>query len=257
MEPGEKRPCERQSWHNRLQKLALGVEESREYWRNATPSLSPAHENVRAFEERWFGARTMARVRVLMADMRARYAAFPSALQSLKGWQDMHPDTRRLICHWHLQLADPAYRAFSADWLPWRREGVGTADFPAALRWIMEVTPKAWQVSTGRQMAGKLLAAAAEAGLVEPAPDPRRTLVPRVPDEALGYCLHLLREVDIAGSILDNPYLRSVGLTGVVLESRLAALPWVRVARLGGTIQMEWQFSSLAAWTDTRPDTRG
>ncbi|MCX5953197.1 MAG: hypothetical protein NTZ40_06835 [Cyanobacteria bacterium] len=37
-------------------------------------------------------------------------------------------------------------------------------------------------------------------------------MFPLVPDDALTYLLHLLREVDFEGTVLANPYLRSVGL---------------------------------------------
>jgi len=115
------RPAEQRTWHNRLQKLALAVDDSREYWRNADPSARPDEENLRAFTERWFGGKTMARVRVLMADFRSRYAAYPQALEVLRNLRGAHPDLLRLVCHWHLQLADPAYRTFTGVWLPERR----------------------------------------------------------------------------------------------------------------------------------------
>lgn len=250
LDSSTKRTSEQQEWHNRLQKLALAMDDSREYWRNADPSLRPATENQCAYERRWFGARSMHRVRVMMADFRARYARYPSALALLRQWRTMQPESRRLICHWHLQMSDPAYRAFSGIWLPQRQAEQRAVDHAAATRWVQENSPKLWQPATSRQMAQKLLSAAAEAGLVESAPDPRAVLAPRVPDEALGYMLHLLREVDISGGILDNPYLASVGLSGSAVDQRLASLPWVHVARLGGVVQVEWRYESLSAWAE-------
>lgn len=238
-------------YHNRIQKLALGIEESRAYWRHMLPGEAPAPQSERAFEERWFGAKTLARIRVLMADLRARYAAFPMALEVLKGWPEMEPETRRLVCHWHLQLADPLYRRFSGDWLVDRRLlAGGTIGFQPVLRWVLDTNPKDWSPATCRQVAGKLLSAASEAGLVTPPPDPRRIPVPRISEKALGYILHLLRELRFDGTLFENPYLGSVGASGVLLEQRLSAGSWGRVHRMGGLTQIEWKYPSLRAWAE-------
>jgi hypothetical protein len=244
------RPAEQRTWHNRLQKLALAVDDSREYWRNADPSARPDEENLRAFTERWFGGKTMARVRVLMADFRSRYAAYPQALEVLRNLRGAHPDLLRLVCHWHLQLADPGYRTFTGVWLPERRSFEATVDFPSTLRWVIDTNPKNWKTSTARQMAGKLLSAATGAALIEPGTKSRHPLVPRVPDEAIGYLMHLLREIDFEGTILDNEYLASVGLAGGHIERRLLALPWIRVARTGNVMDAEWRYPTLSSWAE-------
>jgi hypothetical protein len=244
------RPAEQRTWHNRLQKLALAVDDSREYWRNADPSVRPDEENLRAFTERWFGGKTMARVRVLMADFRARYAAYPQALAVLHSLRGAHPDMLRLVCHWHLQLADPAYRAFTGVWLPERRQFEAPVDFPSALRWVTDGNPKEWRTSTAKQMTGKLLSAATSAGLIEPGARRRRAIVPRVPDEAIGYIMHLLREVDFEGTVLENAYLASVGLVSGHIERRLLALPWIQVARVGNAMDAEWRYPTLTQWAE-------
>ena len=111
-------PEEARDIHTRLLRLALGVEESRAYWSNVDPMVPAPARPVRAFEERWFGAKSMERVRVLLANFVSRYDTHPAALATLRRWSGlpqghpaaMDPATRRLLCHWHLQLADPIYR---------------------------------------------------------------------------------------------------------------------------------------------------
>lgn len=86
------------------------------------PDLGPAAGRAeRAFSAYWFGARSQPRVELLLANMRVRFEAYPEALAVLRSWPDMDPDTRALVCHWHLQLADPLYRAFTGELLPERR----------------------------------------------------------------------------------------------------------------------------------------
>lgn len=248
----EQPATEAMRYHNRIQKLALGVEESRAYWRHVLPGEALASQSERAFDERWFGAKTLARIRVLMTDLRARYAAFPKALEVLRSWPGMEPETRRLVCHWHLQLADPLYRRLSGGWLIDRRLlPRATIGFRPVLQWVLDTNPKDWSPSTCRQVAGKLLSAVSEAGLVTPPPDPRRISVPRVPDKALGYILHLLRELQFEGTPFENPYLGSVGLSGVLLEQRLSVGQWGKVHRMGGLTQIEWKYPSLRAWAET------
>ncbi|KJS39376.1 MAG: hypothetical protein VR70_08030 [Rhodospirillaceae bacterium BRH_c57] len=238
-------------FHNRLQKLALAVEESRLYWQAARPDLAPAEENRQAFAERWFGGKSAAWVAVLLTNFRARYGAFPEALEVLRQWRPADPATRRLVCHWHLQLTDPYYRRFTGEYLTDLRDrGGAEIDFDTVLHWVIETKPKPWQPSSCRQVASRLLAAASEAGLLSVAPDPRRVLTPHVPDEALGYILHLLRQTAIAQPLLANDYLGSVGLSGVFLDQRLRVAPWVRVQRMGDVVSAEWQYQGLRDWAE-------
>ena len=41
--------------------------------------------------------RSLARVEVLLSNMRARFSGFPAALAALHGWQHMLPETRRVL----------------------------------------------------------------------------------------------------------------------------------------------------------------
>jgi hypothetical protein len=69
-----------------------------------------------------------------------------------------------------------------------------------------------------------------------------------VPDDALTYLLHLLREVDFQGTLLANPYLRSVGLEGGLLNDRLKRLPDLSFGRQGDLVDMGWKYRDLTDW---------
>jgi len=64
--------------------------------------------------------------------------------------------------------------------------------------------------------------------------------------------MYFLRGVEFEGSLLDNPYARSVGLDGRFLEDRLADLPGLRVQRQGDLVDFTWAYPDLAAWGDAR-----
>lgn len=240
--------------HTRLQRLALGIEESRAYWANVDPELASADRALAAFTDRWFGAKSLERIRVLLPYLAARYDAFPNALAALRRWRSMEPDTRRVICHWHLQLTDPIYRRFSGGFLPDRRDTPGASlNRNVALRWVRTTFPDRWGDSTLVQFASKLLSAGAEAELLSPAPDPRTLPLPRVTDEAIAYLLYLLREIRFEGSLTDNPYLRSVGLTGTFLDHRLRNIQSIHLRRVGNVCDFEWAHADLARWAETLP----
>lgn len=242
--------------HNRLQHLALGLEESRAFLAQvhaATPTAGRAARTMQAFEARWFGHRSLARVRVLMTDLAARYEAFPTALGVLHRWQDAPPETRRLVCHWHLQLADPLYRAFAGDYLPRRRaEGADGVDTFAVRQWLRSTQPDRWGERSLGQFAGKLLSAATAAHLLRGASGRRHFTDPLVPDEALTYLLYLLRETTLAETLVDNAYLRSVGLVGLALDLRLRNHRAVTLRRLGGAWELEFRYPSLSLWFEAR-----
>lgn len=235
--------------HTRLLKCALEVEESRAYWAHTDGSTAVTAQQ--AFDEYWFGARSLAWVETLLTNMRARFDAFPCALQTLHRWPAMPPDVRRLICHWHLQLADPLYRAFTGDYLVSRRRGPRaevTRDL--VVTWVGQQGPSRWTMPTRIQFASKLLSAAFAAGLVATNRDPRPLVVPRVSDEALAYCLYLLRAVAFTGTLLDNPYLASVDLQGADLEDRLRTLPGLTFRRQSTLIDVGWHHADLLAWAE-------
>jgi hypothetical protein len=233
--------------HTAILRCALAEPDSRSYW--AVSDTGPAAGRAdQAFKEFWFGARSHARVAVLLLNMRHRFDAYPEALAVLRAWPDMAPATRVLICHWHLQLADPLYRAFTGEFLAKRLENKPDMTRARAVSWVGEQDTGKWTMSTRIQFASKLLSAATEAGIVGSTIDPRPLRVPRVPDDALLYLLHLLRGVDFAGTLLENPYLASVGLSGDSLAARLRTLPGVRYARQGSIVDVEWEHESLATW---------
>ncbi|MGA7979109.1 MAG: hypothetical protein WCA32_02665 [Chromatiaceae bacterium] len=130
------RPAECVQLHTRLLKCTLEVENSRAYWRHSAERRARPVART-AFEEYWFGARSLGRAKVLMTNFRARFDAFPPALEALGIWTDMDPDTRRLICHWHLQLSDPLYRAFTGEYLVERHGRVpGEVSHAPVVTWV-------------------------------------------------------------------------------------------------------------------------
>lgn len=241
------RPREVTQVHTRLLKCALEIEDLRAYWAHAGGTEPPTAQ--RAFKEYWFGAKSMARVEVLLANARLRFDAFPPALEILHRWPHMSPDTRRAICHWHLQLADPLYRAFTGDYLAKRRaDGRDTVTRDSVVEWVAEQGPGRWTLSTRIQFASKLLSSAHAAGLVAKTRDPRPLALPRISDEALEYLIYLLREVALHGTLLENPYLASVGLEGPFLAARLRTLPGLTFSRQGDLLDIGWRYPDLRAW---------
>jgi hypothetical protein len=215
------------------------VQESRAYWEAVDPEVRGAARVERAFSERWFGNKSLARVKLLLVNFAVRFDAYPDALAVLRRWRPEDPGTRPLLCHWHLQLADPLYRAFTGDWLPARlAEGRREFDTDAVARWVGARPDADWAPATRYGFATKLTRAAVEAGLVSPGQGPRTALVPRVPDEALGYLVRLLQRVTHTGSWEDNPYLRSVGLSYDGVDARLRRLPDVTYRRMGSLVEL-------------------
>ncbi len=84
--------------HTRLLKTTLLVEESRAYWQRGG-SVRDDQAIKTAFENSWFGAKSLPRVEVIIRNMRVRYLAFPEALHALSRWRKMDPESRTLICH--------------------------------------------------------------------------------------------------------------------------------------------------------------
>lgn len=233
--------AEVQAVHTRILRLTLAVQEARAYWEAVDPEVQGAARVERAFSERWFGNKSLARVKLLLAHFAVRFDRFPEALATLRRWRPTEVGTRPLICHWHLQLADPIYRAFTGTWLPNRlADGRREFDSDTVVRWVGELTQSEWAPATRHGFATKLIRAADEAGLVSgPLRGPRTALVPRVPDEALGYVIRLLQLVPHAGTWQDNPYLRSVGLTQDALDTRLRRLPDVHFRRMGDLVELQ------------------
>ena len=74
-----------------------------------------------AFEQRWFGNKSLSGVRTILRNFSDRFDAYPIALKVLQQWCPSELTTRQNICHWHLQLSDPIYRQFSGVYLEQRR----------------------------------------------------------------------------------------------------------------------------------------
>ena len=159
--------------------------------------------------------------------------------------------SRQVVCHWHLQLSDPMYRRFTGNFLVERRGSANPkVDCDIVLRWVKGEFSGRWGEATCVQFASKLLSAASEAGLISPKRDPRALLLPKVPDIALAYLLHLLRGVSFAGTLTENPYLASVGLVEGFLDQRLRSLPGISFHRMAKLTDFEWAAPTLAAWAE-------
>ena len=208
--------------HTRLLRCALEVEDSRGCWQRVPVDGKHAIAQ-RAFNEFWFGARSLARVDVLLANFRTRFDAYPKALR-ISGLDRHGPGTRRLICHWHLQLADPLYRSFTGAYLPERTGGRAGCHARPRRRMGGRTGRAAWTMATRIQFASKLLSAAFAAGLVASNRDPRPLSIRASPTRR-SYLMYLLREVDFAGTLLENPYLASVGLARPSSKSGCAGSP--------------------------------
>lgn len=246
----DSRPSEESRIHTRILRFGLGCDASRAYWR-AVDDPDDERTNIDAFRGQWFGQVSENRAKVIMRDMRARYDAYPAALRVLSRWCPSDLSVRKVICHWHLQLSDPLYRRFTGDYLVERRmrfNAETTRDHVA--RWVDEQQPDRWSQTTCLEFASKLLSAAYAADLIETNRDPRRLVYPRVPDEALSYGLHLFREVETTGSILENPYLRAVGLTEHFLEDRIRTLEGVELRKMGDLTDFDSRAANLSGWAE-------
>lgn len=250
--PPPERAAEETTVHTRLLRLALGVEDSRAYWLHVDPSIAGEGRLQRAFEERWFGAKSYQRVRTLLANFAARYDAFPAGFDALRRWGSMSPSTRRLVCHWHAQLSDPLYRRFTGELLPQlrRRGAARPLDRDTAIRWVGDTFPERWAHATRIQFGSKLLSAVTEARIATGGRNPRALPTPEVPDEALEYLLYLLRTVQFSGTMTHNPYLASVDLEGPFLDRRLRSLRSLEFRRMGELVELEWKYRGLAEWVE-------
>ena len=235
--------------HTRILRCMLAVVDSYAYWQHVDRDV-PVKDRARvAFERRWFGTKSEARLRTIMTDMVERFDAYPEALTLLQELGTVPAALRPLICHVHTQLADPIYRRFSGELLPMRRaHGLTTIDRDTVARWIEGLEPGRWSSTTCIKFASNLLATALDAGLVSGRRDPRKLPALAVPDVMLGYVLYLLRGVRIEGSITDNPYLRSFGVTPGNFGSFAARIPGIRFAELGGVVDLTWADPGLPAW---------
>lgn len=240
---------ESNQFHTRLLRISLAVEESRAYWEHLKIDIPKDKLPVVAFEERWFGSKSMARVRSLLVEFSHRFAAYPSSLTVLRLWQPNDPITRQNICHWHLQLTDPIYRNFTSVFLEQRRQQENAnIDRDIVARWVTQQLETEWSAATTLRMATGLIAACADAGLCSENVGKRQLKYPKITDEALAYWLYFLQHLSFTGTLLDNPYFKSVGLSDSLLEQRLRSLPGITFKRMGELYDFGWQYPDLKTW---------
>ena len=256
--------AEIEPFHSRLLRVSLALEESRAYWEQREESLRTAKLPMansakaklaeQAFESRWFGNKSLERVRRLLADFSYRYDSYPATLSVLTRWQPSDPITRQNICHWHLQLADPMYRDFSGHFLEQRRldsaANTTSIDRDIVARWVSQNLPTEWATTTVLRMATALITCATAAGLCEHSSGARVLTYPKVTDAALAYWLYFLKDLRFTGTLLANPYFSSVGLSEGFLEPRLRQLSGLTFSRMGDLHEFNWQYANLERWAE-------
>ncbi|MEH2361137.1 BrxA family protein [Nostoc sp.] len=236
-------------FHTRLLRTSLALEESRAYWEYLKAGIPKEKRAVIAFEERWFGSKSMARVRSLLIEFSHRFDTYPTALRVLSQWRPNNPTTRQNICHWHMQLTDPIYRSFTGIFLEQRRlQSNSDIDRDIVARWVTQQLESEWSAATTFRMATGLIATAAAAGLCSENSGMRSLKYPKVTDEALVYWLYFLRDLYFEGSLLSNPYFNSVGLFDSFLEQRLTRLPGLSFTRMGNLYDFGWHYADLTSW---------
>jgi len=237
--------------HTHLLRVTLAEPECHAYWENVDLAVPPALRATAAFEQRWFGAKSMARVQTLIAALAARFDAFPESLAVLRAWPDLRAPARVLVCHLHLQLTDPVYRAFTGDFLVKRRAaGHTTIGRDQVERWVHDTWGNRWAAATRLKFASNLLTAASEAGFLAGRRDPRPLTLPPISDAGLGYALYLLREAVPDAALFDNPYIESLGLTREALLDKLRGGVALRVRNLGDVVDVEWAAPNLRQWAE-------
>jgi hypothetical protein len=138
------------------------------------------------------------------------------------------------------------YRSFTGSYLVARHGGPRpTVTHDLAVAWVSEQDSGRWNMATRIQFASKLLSAAHGAGRIGSTRDPRPLLFPQVGEHALTYVLYLLRGVNFSGTLLENPYLASVGLQRSTLEDRLRGLSALRYRRQGDLVDFGWRHDGL------------
>jgi hypothetical protein len=243
------RPVEATEMHTRILRCMLATDDCYAYWQHVDVSVPVEARAAVAFQERWFGVKSEARVHTLLPTMVERFDRYPEALALLRSLGSVPAVLRPWICHLHLQLSDPIYRRFTGEYLPERRaQGYAAVDRAVAARWVESVAPERWSATTTLKFASNLLSAAAEAGIIKERKDPRKLAIATVPDAAVGYALYLLRTVEFAGTLSDNPYLRSLGIDAGLFPVALARVPGIRYRGLGGVHEVDWRYPSLTAW---------
>jgi hypothetical protein len=235
--------------HTRILRTTLATDDCYAYWQKVDFGVPPPQRARVAFEERWFGLKSDARVRTLMGDMLERFDAFPEALQLLHELRTIPAALRPWICHLHTALADPIYRQFAGEFLPGRRAlGYTNVAREHVARWVNELYPERWAGVTATKFGSNLLATAFEVGLLSERRDPRPLAVVTAPEVAIAYALYVLRDVAFQGSLTDNLYLRGMGVGTDAFRFMAARMPGVRFVELGGVAELTFSEPTLLAW---------
>lgn len=235
--------------HTRILRTMLAVDDCYAYWQKVDTAVPAAQRAQLAFVERWFGIKSEARVRTLLGDMLERFDAYPEALELLHRLGTVPATLRPWLCHVHTALADPIYRRFSGEFLPERRAlGYDTVDREVVAGWIKSLFPERWSTITAVKFGSNLLATAFEAGLIAERRDPRRLISFAVPEVVIGYALYLLRELTFEGSLTDNAYLRSLGVSADAFRMLAGRIPGIRFEELGGVAELTFGEPSLMAF---------
>lgn len=237
-------------YHTRIVNIAISLEENRAFWENYHFDISKENLSTIAFEERWFGNKSMMRTRSLLNDLRYRYGRFPEALELLCAWKPSEPIIRQNIIHWHFQLADPLYRQFTGDFLIVRRNYPKPfIDVESTINWISEKVSNRWGFQTKKKIANNLISSASAAGLCSNKKGKKKLKYPQLSDLSLAYLLYLLRNISYEGTILENPYFRSVGLTDSFLEKRISSLPGFNYSKVVDIKEFQWDYPDLKTWS--------
>lgn len=242
------KPRENTEIHTGLLRLGLAVDDSREYWRRASDG-SNAPLTEMAFEQRWFGPKSAARVAYLIGTFGLRFKAFPPALANLKAWDPVDLQDRRWVCHWHLQLADPLYRRFTQDYLTGRMQHPEpSVTKRSALEWLDKTAPGNRSVVTSERLVSGLVSSVSEAGFCSGTQSTRPLSVPHVSNAALAYLLYTLNGLDFEGSLFKNPYLESAQLLGEGLLFRVQKLPGFTYRKSANVSQLDWPAPTFIEW---------
>lgn len=241
--------CEATKIHTRMINDTLLEERSQSFWKNIDLDNKQNLVEV-AYNNYWFGSANKATIKRTLNNFHVRYSAFPHCLAALKKWEDIDIKERALVCHWHMQLSDVLYRRFTSEFIPSR-----FIYKPAAFhkdqvqQWVYGFMGEKWAGSTQAQMASKMMSTIRSVGYVS---KDSKTIIelryPTVNQRALQYLLYALREITFQGSILENPYLKSVGLTGSFLISQINQTTTISVNQLADVTSLEWKYPNLLGW---------
>jgi hypothetical protein len=244
------RPREAVEVHTRILRCTLAADDCYSYWQSVDTTVPFDERAAVAFRLRWFGVKSEARVRTLLANMRERFDAFPEALATLQRLGSVPAVLRPWICHLHLQLSDPIYRRFTGEFLPQRRaEGYSAVDRGSAARWAEGLAPERWSTTTAMKFGANLIGAAVEAGALSGRKDPRKLTLNSVPDAIVGYALYLLRTVEYEGTLSENPYMRSLGIDASLFSSAMTRVPGIAFRAIGGVQELDFRYPTLAEWS--------